>query len=138
MHFSNKFADIDVIDDGIMILFNVPQYENIPLGRVVIFPMTLTDTTPLKTKLSNTISEEKIVIWDNDLHLANASHPIDVTEEGIIICLSDEHLSHKNSGIFFIFDGNVISFNEVHPSNAFSWINSTYEGIFISINFEHS
>ena len=38
------------------------------------------------------VTEEGIMIWDNDEHLEKADVPIDFKDNGIEICINDEHL----------------------------------------------
>lgn len=85
------------------------------------------------------VTEEGIVILDNELHPAKVPTPISVAEEGIVICSNDEHSLNASSSIEATDERIFISFKAEQPQKAPVLIFDKDEGFSntASINDKH-
>ena len=99
MHPENANDSIEVTDDGIDMFVKDWQSRHIDFGIFIRFPVTFNDLTPWNAFSQTTISVDKIVIFDNVEHPANAPSSMIETDGGITICSKNEHLLNINFGM---------------------------------------
>lgn len=83
-----------------------------------MFPVILSDSTPLKASNPTNVTEEGRDISANEVHSENEWSPIDVTEDGIVTCFNAKQLRKAYLPID-VTEGGIVKFvSNIHFSKA--------------------